>query len=589
MDGSEKLSALRDEIAKQNLDGFIVPHADEYLNEYLPANAESLAWLTNFTGSSGEAVILKDKALVLSDSRYTIQIAREVDGALYEIGDMAALSIGDWLAANVTGRSKIGYDPRLHTRKQIQKIEDKIKDKKISLHPVVQNPLYEVWIDRPPAPQSVVELFPDSVAGATSAQKRHSIAQGLRAEKISAVIITECDAVCWLLNVRGDDIPYNPLALSRVILHDDGAADWYVDVQKIPKPVAEFLGKEVRILPLRNFEENLSKTKGPVQIDPQRSPLLAEMILHENGIETVDGKNPCVMPKSLKTPSEQLAIKQAHIRDGVAVTLFLHWLDCQDFVRETHTEMSLAEKLEDFRKGQEGYRGPSFPTISGWAANGAIVHYRALPETNLKITGNNFLLLDSGAQYEYGTTDITRTIAIGKVTEEMKDRFTRVLKGHIAVSSAIMDEEMEGADLDALARAPLKEVGLDYGHGTGHGVGCFLCVHEEATRVSPMAKDQTFKPGMLVSDEPGYYLEGGYGIRHENLVLCHEREDGKLYWEPVTLVPFDLRGVDWSLITVQERQWLHDYHERVFAEISPFLHSEAVDWLREFCFSYFDN
>ncbi|HNQ92255.1 MAG TPA: aminopeptidase P family protein [Alphaproteobacteria bacterium] len=588
MDASKKLSALRAEITKQNLDGFIVPHADEYLNEYLPASAESLAWLTNFTGSSGEAVILKDRALVLTDSRYTIQIVREVDSKLYEIGDMATLSVGDWLAANAAGE-KIGYDPRLHTRKQIEKIEEKIKGKKISLHPVDQNPLYEVWTDRPSVPQSLAELFPDAVAGATSAEKRHRIADDLKREKISAVIITDCDGICWLLNVRGDDVPYNPLVLSRLVLHVDGTADWYVDERKVPQQVADHLGGEVRMRAPENFETDLAKLKGPVQVDPARSPLLAEMILEEKGIETIDGKSPCVFPKSIKTPSEQLWIKKAHIRDGVAVTLFLHWLDCQDFDRETHTEISLAEKLEDFRKGQDGYRGPSFPTISGWASNGAVVHYRAVPETNLKITGNNFLLLDSGAQYEYGTTDITRTIVIGKVTDEMKDRFTRVLKGHIAVSSAVMDDAMDGATLDALARSPLKAVGLDYGHGTGHGVGCYLCVHEDSTRISPMAKDQTFKPGMLLSDEPGYYLKGQYGIRHENLILCHEREDGKLYWEPVTLVPFDLRGVEWGMMTADEIQWLRDYHERVFAEISPFLYSEAVDWLREFCFSYFKN
>ncbi len=589
---AEKLSALRAELKKQNIDGFIIPHSDEFQSEYLPENAERLAWLTGFTGSSGTAIVLQDKAAAITNGIYHVQIGKQVDPKSFEpvVADSSDPNpIGNWIAANASPGIMIGYDPRLFTRAQIAKYNGEAAKKNITLVPVDQNPVDLIWTDRPAAPIGQVDLFPDAIAGATSREKRHKLAAGLKQEKVSSVVITQADSICWLLNIRGSDIAFNPLVLSNLILHDDGSVDWYVDPRKVPPHVPTALGDEVRLHAPENYEKDLTTLKGAVQVDPQRSSLVAETILKKSGIEIVDGKDPCVLPKSLKTKSEQQAIKQAHIRDGIAVTKFLHWLDCQDFSKDYLTEMDLADKLQEFRKGHASYLGPSFNTISGWASNGADVHYHVTAQSNQKITGDNLYLVDSGGQYEYGTTDITRTIVIGNVDQDTKDSFTRVLKGHIAVASAVMDDTFDGASLDALARVALIENGKNFSHSTGHGVGCYLAVHEEATYISPNSKGLTFKPGMVLSNEPGYYLKDHYGIRHENLMICQEREDGKLFWETITLVPFDLRGVDWSLMEHEEKEWLKSYHTHVFEALSPYMASEELDWLREVCFSYLDN
>lgn len=593
MDHKEKLAAVRAEMKKQNLDGFLVPHADEYQSEYLPACAERLEWLTGFTGSTGNAVILMDKAMTITGGIYDIQMRAEVDKSLYEVlvpeKKRLMSAMGEWLANNAVEGAVIGFDPRLWTRNQVAKIAEQTEGKKIGFMPVEVNPLDVVWADRPEPPMGVVEIFPDEIAGATSLEKRAALAKKLKEEKIASVVITQSDSICWLLNVRGSDIPFNPLVLSNLILHADGCVDWYVDARKITDDVEKTLGTDIRIKAPDQFEQDLKSLKGAVMIDPTRSSMVAETILRENNAEIVEGKDPCVLPKSIKTPEEQLSIKQVHIRDGIAVSRFLRWIDCTDFKRFAYSEMDLADKLEEFRKCDPTYREPSFDTISGWASNGAIIHYHAKPETNKRITGDNLYLVDSGGQYEYGTTDITRTVVIGDITAEQKDRFTRVLKGHIAVASKVMDDTTTGDELDMLARASLKEAGLDYAHGTGHGVGCMLAVHEEAPYISPGTTEEYYKPGMLLSNEPGYYLENGYGIRHENLILCREREDGKLVWETVTLVPFDLRGVNWEMMEDHEIEWLKTYHTTIFEVLRPFLASEELDWLHEACFSYFEG
>lgn len=377
--------------------------------------------------------------------------------------------------------------------------------------------------------------------------------------------------------------------MSRLVLFDNSTVNWYVDHRKISDEVRAALGSEIRIHAPQDFETDLAGLTGVIEIDPDRSPMSAELVLKRHAIQTVDGKNPCVKPKSIKTPAEQKAIKQAHIRDGIAVTQFLRWLDCQDFGNVTLTELEIVDKLEEFRKGQDGYRGKSFFTIASWADHGPIIHMRPTPETNQAITGNNFLLVDSGGQYEYGTTDITRTIVIGDITDDMKRHFTYVMKAYIAVNSAVFDDTVEGYQLDELGRSILKQQGMDFPHGTGHGVGCMLAVHEEAPYISPNSKGQTYHAGMLLSNEPGFYLGDAYGIRHENLMMCQEHDDGKLYWETITLVPFDLRGIEWSLMTEQEVGWLKNYHFRVFETLKPFLASEEIDWLEHCCFSYFKN
>lgn len=583
----ERLERLRGAMTRMGLDGFIVPHTDENLSEYLPADAERLAWLTGFTGSAGNAVALKDKAVVMTHGIYTLQIRKQVDQSVFEIGDMPQTSVGQWLSENAAAGSVIGYDPKLHTRSQIEAVEAAVKTMNVTLKAVDKNPLDDSWTDRPDKIFGAVELFPDKIAGLSSLEKRKAIAVSLQAEKIAAAVITMTDSVCWLLNVRGSDIPYNPLVLSNIILYADGSVDWFVDAVKVDAQVRQALGADVRIKSPQEFETSLAALTGTVMVDPQRSPMQAEILLKKAGCETVDGKDPCVRPKSIKTLTEQRAIKLAHVRDGVALCRFLYWLDCQDFARDPKTEIDLSDKLEEFRKASDAYRGPSFATISGWASNGAIIHYKATPESNQAITGNNLYLLDSGGQYEYGTTDVTRTIVIGEIPHQTKDHFTRVLKGHIALAQAVFDDTVDGAALDALTRAPLKDVGMDYAHGTGHGVGCFLAVHEEAPSISPRGAGATYQAGMLLSNEPGYYRENHYGIRHENLILCQEQDDGKLYWETITLAPFDLRGVLWDDLDESEIAWLKDYHRKIHATLAPYLASEELDWLHDACFSYF--
>ena len=576
----DRLASLRLELNHQKIDGFIVPHTDEFGSEYLPANAERLSWMTGFTGSSGVAIILNDKAVAMTDGRYTIQINQQVDKTLFETADMMSVSIADWLVDNV-GDAVIGYDPKLHTKKQIDTIIEKLKDKNITLKPLSENPIDKIWFDKPPAPMGLIEVFPDEIAGVTSQEKRKKIAEYLSENNINSVVLTLSDSICWLLNIRGSDIDYNPLVLSYAVLHKDASVDFYVDAKKVTNEVRISLGQEVRIHPFENFENDAKLLKGNIQYDDARSSMWIYNLLPD---AVVLGKDPCIMPKACKTEAEQLAIRQAHICDGVALTRFLFWFEAQDLSLGQITELVVEEKLEEFRRAGRTYRGKSFNTIAGWESNGAIIHYHATPETNKVIRGNGFLLLDSGGQYEYGTTDITRTIVAGDVTPEMKDRFTRVMKGHIALASARFSSETDGAALDNLARQPLIDEGLNFAHGTGHGVGCFMCVHEESSSISPRG-NSPFKHGMLVSNEPGYYKEGEFGIRHENLILCQEdSETDELYFDTATVVPFDMRGIDLELLTEDEIAWLDTYHRHVFETLSLFLDELELQWLRNTLF-----
>lgn len=576
----DRLASLRLELNHQKIDGFIVPHTDEFGSEYLPANAERLSWITGFTGSSGVAIILNDKAVAMTDGRYTIQINQQIDKSLFETADMMSVSVADWLVDNVSD-AVIGYDPKLHTKKQIDAIIEKLKDTNITLKPISENPIDRIWIDKPPAPISLIEIFPDDIAGVSSHDKRTKIAEYLSQNNINSVVLTLSDSICWLLNIRGSDIDYNPLVLSYAVLHKDASVDFYVDPQKLTDEVRRALGQEVRIHPFENFENDAKVLKGNIQYDDARSSMWIYNLLPD---AVVLGKDPCIMPKACKTEAEQLAIRQAHICDGVALTRFLFWFEAQDLSLGQITELVVEERLEEFRRAGRTYRGKSFNTIAGWESNGAIIHYHATPKTNKVIRGNGFLLLDSGGQYEYGTTDITRTIVVGDLTPEMKDRFTRVMKGHIALARARFSSETDGAVLDNLARQPLIDEGLNFAHGTGHGVGCFMCVHEESSSISPRGKSP-FKHGMLVSNEPGYYKEGEFGIRHENLILCQEdSETGELYFDTVTVVPFDMRGIDLELLTEDEIEWLDTYHRHVFETLSPFLDELELQWLRNTLF-----
>jgi Xaa-Pro aminopeptidase len=594
MEQADKLSALRAQLTKNKVDGFIVPRSDEFLGEYVPPGAERLQWLTGFTGSAGAAVVLKDRALAMSDSRYTIQIRKQVDDNHFEIVDGATTQMGEWLAQNAAQDTVIGYDPRLHTPAEIQTLQKLVKDKGIKLQPVKKNLIDMVWKDRPGAPKQLVEIFSAKVAGRRANDKIDDIATSIQKKGGLAAVITMPDSVAWLLNIRGTDVPHTPFALSNAIVHKTGTVDWFIDSAKIPPKVRAHIGNRVQIVPpeelqsaLQELAQQSKKSKLPILFDHKNGSIWFKQVIEGKGGILKDEEDLCLLPKACKTPAEQEAIRAAHKRDGVAETKFLCWLD-REAPKGQLTEVSVADKLEDFRRQQDGFRDTSFDTIAGWKANGAIVHYRATAEDHAQIKPPGILLLDSGAQYNDGTTDITRTIAIGKVTADQKKANTLVLRGHIAIASAVFPEGTRGADIDILARRPLMQHKMNYGHGTGHGVGIYLSVHEQGGGISKAAM-RPYKPGMLVSNEPGYYKEGEFGIRIENLIMVVDdgfMEDGKtpaMKFDTVTLVPIDKRLIDISLLNDDEIKWLNDYHKRVEREIGPHLDPAEKKWLKEAC------
>lgn len=577
---ASKLTALRTNLKKQGLGGFIVPRADRFQGENPAACDERLEWLTGFSGSAGTAIILLHKAVVLTDGRYTIQVKQQVDATLFETADSTKVKIGTWLSENIQEDIVIGYDPWLHTPRQISTLQEGLKNTAIRLKPVSENPVDAVWQDRPGAPVGRVEIFPQEYAGHSHIEKRERIAEAVQKAGAQATLIGLPDSICWLLNVRGSDVNYSPLVLSYALVHaTEERIDWFVDPAKLTPEVQTHLGNSVQISDFADLEKTLEKLKlESVLLDFDRAPVAFKMKLEENGITVIDGKDPCVDPKSIKTKAEQDAIASAHKRDALAMVRFLRWLDLD--APGGLDELGVVAKLEECRAASPLYRGPSFSTIAGFGANGAIIHYRASPETNLPLVAPGLLLLDSGGQYPDGTTDITRTIAIGAPSMDMKVNNTLVLKGHIALARAHFPGGTTGAQIDALARQALWNAGLDYAHGTGHGVGCFLQVHEEAASISPRGKD-ALKAGMLISNEPGYYAEGEYGIRIESLVLVEEQGDGMLGFKTVTLVPIDKNLIVVEMLTDEERGWLNIYHEHVFIILSPHLTGEEAAWLRD--------
>ena len=501
-DAKDKLEALRRVMKQQVIDAFIVPRADEYQGEFVAAYAERLKWLTGFTGSGGCAVVMQDKAVVLTDGRYLIQVETEVDDDVFTTGDITKTGIGDWLKENLEQGATVGCDPMLHTPAQLEKIEG------FALK-AVPNLIDEIWSDQPVRPSGAVQAFPEELAGKSSAQKRAEIAALIKGDDLDGFILTAPDSISWLLNIRGSDIKYIPYALSTALIETDGSVLWFIDPAQVPEDME--LGNGVGIIHPDQMQDTLRALAGKqIGIDYKTAPVSFKTLLEENGGQAHDMKDPCSRPRSLKNKAEQDAIKRAHIHDGVALVNFLYWLE-REAPKGGLTELDVAVKLEEYRKASPTYRGPSFPSIVGWGSNGAIVHYRPTEAGNATITPPGFLLIDSGGQYcsegFAGTTDITRTIAVGEVSAAMKRHFTFVLKGHIALAHARFGKDTLGKDIDALARAPLQAEGLDYAHGTGHGVGCYLQVHEEAANLSPKGEN-TLQPGMLLSNEPGFYQGG---------------------------------------------------------------------------------
>jgi Xaa-Pro aminopeptidase len=581
-----RVDALRAELKRRRLDGFIVPRGDEHQGEYVPRRAERLAWITGFTGSAGAAVVLLDAAAIFIDGRYTLQAKQQVDGAVFEQRHLVDEPPHDWLGAHARTGMRVGFDPWLHTADGIAKLRVAAQRAGAELVAVDQNPIDSVWTNQPPEPIAPVRVHAEKFSGRSAADKRAELAAKLKAEGLAAAVITAPDSLAWLLNIRGADVPHAPLPLGFAILRADGLVDLFMDPRKLLPSVIPHLGNQVKVESRDGFGpalDRLGQQKGRVLLDAATAAVWIGDRLERAGAEIVRGQDPCALPKACKNEVELQNTRNAHVRDGVAVTRFLAWL-AEEAPKGHLTELDAAARLFEFRAMGESFRDTSFTTISGAGSNGAIVHYRASAASNARIAPDMLYLVDSGAQYLDGTTDVTRTVAIGTPTPEQRDRFTRVLKGHIALAMARFPKGTSGSQLDALARASLWQAGLDYDHGTGHGVGSYLSVHEGPHRISKVPNTVALLPGMIVSNEPGYYKTGAYGIRIENLIaVCEVDQPGAerplFGFETLTVAPIDRALIDLTLMTPAEIQWLDAYHARVRQTLNPHVDGAVALWL----------
>ena len=588
---ANRLSALRAELATRGLDGFVVPISDEHMSEYVGDYAQRLAWLTGFGGSAGTAAVLADMAAIFIDGRYTLQVREQVDGAHYDYVGVPGSSVGEWLAARVTVGQRIGYDPWLHGTDWVKATAERIAGTGAVLVAVDANPVDAVWTDRPAPSAAPVVVHSDALAGQSASAKRAAIADWLKAEGLDATVITALDSVAWTFNLRGADVARTPVGLAFALVHADATADLFIAPEKLTDAVRQHLGNSVRLHPYDALTASLSAMAGKrVAADPERAVAAIFGALEAGGATIVRRRDPAVLPKACKNPVEIAGMKSAHIRDGVAVTRFLHWLDGAAPAGGL-TEAAVADKLRAFREAGGDLRDLSFDTISAAGPNAAIPHYRFDPANSRTLPTEGIYLVDSGGQYPDGTTDITRTVAIGTPTAEMRRRFTQVLKGHIALATARFPMGTRGSQLDTLARQYLWADGVDYAHGTGHGVGAYLAVHEGPARIAKPSGGQagTEEPlhaGMILSNEPGYYKAGEYGIRIENLVLVVEAaidaaEHPMLAFETITFAPIDRALIDSALLSAAERAWLDSYHWDVFTKLEHGLDEAERRWLAE--------
>ncbi|HEX8535112.1 MAG TPA: aminopeptidase P family protein [Allosphingosinicella sp.] len=588
-----RLAALREQLKADRLDGFVVPLTDEHMSEYVGSYAQRLAWLTGFQGSAGSAVVLPEEAAIFTDGRYTLQVRDQVDGRHWSYQSVPETSVAAWLKEHARGGGRIGYDPWLHTSDWVKRAREALAEKGAELVPVRRNPIDAVWADKPEPSKAKLIVHPDVYAGKSSAAKRQEMGDWLREQKADAAVLSALDSIAWTFNVRGQDVEHTPVALSFAVVHEDGTADLFVEPEKMGEDVRQHLGNGVRVHGRDAFEPYLASLAGKAVVaDPERAVAAIFEALEGAGARIVQKRDPSVLPKAIKNEAEIRGHRAAQARDGAALTRFLHWLSVEA-PKGGVDELSAAARLHEFRQECGDLRDTSFDTISGSGPNGAIVHYRVTEGTNRPLEKNSLYLVDSGGQYPDGTTDVTRTVAIGTPTEEMRDRFTRVLKGHIAVARALFPNGTRGSQLDTLARQYLWQAGLDYAHGTGHGVGSYLSVHEGPQRISPVGSsqsggDEPLRAGMLLSNEPGYYKTGEYGIRIENLILVrpveiHGAEKEMLGFETLTFAPIDRSLIEPSLLSEEERRWLDDYHRQVIEVVGPQLEGEALDWLKAQC------
>ncbi len=589
-ESTEKLAQLRRALQKAGLDGFILPVADEFLSEYVPAHAARLQWLTGFSGSAGTAVVLKEKAAFFTDGRYTLQAQQEVEPALYEIHSSGELTPASWLKANAHKGARIGFDPKLYSTDAVKALRAALAAVGAELRAVKSNPVDGLWQGRPLPNAAPAFAHPMEFAGEDSASKRKRAAAHLAEKGADAAFLSSAESINWLLNIRGRDMESTPVLQAYGVLMADGGFTLYSDTAKIPPSVQAHMGEGVAIAPFEALEEDLEvfgRAEKKLLIDSAESPYAFGELAREAGAELIFAADPCLLLKACKSAVELMHIRNAHVEDGVALARFFHWLENALEGGKAVDELGAAEKLLEFRAQGRDFLFPSFPTIAGAGAHGAIVHYRADEKSNRRLKKGELFLLDSGGHYLSGTTDVTRTLAIGAPSQEKKERFTLVLKGHIAIACAEFPQGTNGPQLDALARQFLWKEGLDYDHGTGHGVGYCLGVHEGPQRISKRGSDVALKEGMILSNEPGYYQAGEYGIRIENLVAVIKKRsrDGKDFFgfEMLTCAPIDCRLMELSMLTGEEKDWLNGYHAWVLDTLSPYLESDVNAWLGAAC------
>ncbi|MBA3666979.1 MAG: aminopeptidase P family protein [Sphingomonas sp.] len=590
---ADRLTALRVQLKEDELDGFVVPLTDEHLSEYVGSYAQRLAWLTGFKGSAGSAVVLPEEAAIFTDGRYTIQVRQQVSGDDWSYQSVPETSISDWLKEHAPDGARIGYDPWLHTAEWVKSATKALKAKGAELAAVERNPIDAVWADRPEPSKARLVVQPEALAGKGSAEKRHEMADWLVETKADAAVLAALDSIAWTFNVRGADVTHTPVALAYALVNADGTAELFVDGEKVGDDVRAHLGNGVRLHERDQFEPYLKSLAGKtIVVDPERSVAAISQALEGAGATILAARDPAVLPKAIKNAAEIAGHQAAQARDGAAISRFLRWVEVEA-PKGGIDELIASDKLKALREEGGQLRDLSFDTISGAGPNGAIVHYKASEATNRPLEMNSLYLVDSGGQYADGTTDITRTLPIGEPTAEMRDRFTRVLKGHIAIATALFPKGTRGSQLDSFARASLWQAGLDYAHGTGHGVGAFLAVHEGPQRISPVGSsqsggDEPLQAGMILSNEPGYYKTGEYGIRIENLVLVAVRtvagaEKEMLGFDTLTFAPIEPTLIDAVMLSDAELGWLNDYHAEVLAKIGPQLEGEDKAWLEKQC------
>ncbi len=585
-ESAPRLAALRAELKRRGLDGFIAPRADRYQNEYVPPCAERLAWLTGFTGSAGVAIVLAGRAAIFVDGRYTVQARDEVDAAAFAIEHLVEHPPTAWLEENLPAGAKLGYSPWLHTVEGAERLAKACEAAGGSLVAVADNPIDACWHDRPRPPLGAVALHDLRYAGETAASKLARIRGELQKLKAEALVVSDPQAVCWLFNIRGSDVPHTPVALVFALLPREGRPSLYIEPRKLGDDIRRRIDELAEVRAPGDFEHDLAAlgtAQRAVRLDPAACPEAIARIVADNGGKILRGSDPIAPLKAVKNAAEIAGARAAQLRDGAAVTRFLAWFD-REAPRGGLSEIDAVEALESFRRDTGLLKDISFPTIAGAGVDGAIVHYRVTRRSNRKIAPGELFLINSGGQYEDGTTDITRTLAVGAPSAEMRKAFTLVLKGHIAIARAVFPDGTTGAQLDTLARQFLWRAGLDFDHGTGHGVGSYLSVHEGLARISKLGT-VALKRGMILSNEPGYYRTGAYGIRIENLVLVAEAaavagaEKPLNAFETLTLAPIDARLIEPKLLTGEEIAWLAAYHARVREALTPLVDAQTRDWL----------